>query len=326
MRYMDMHCDTLEKALAQKAETFYELKGTMVDLKRLLQAGAGAQFFAMFLPQREEPEWFGLEEMPPLEELLMQMYAVYRNTMERYADLVAPARSIEDYRENRAPGKLSAFLTVENGALVQGKMEMLERLHEMGVGLLTLTWNDPNCFGYPHSADPEQMARGLTAFGKEAVQYMNSLGMIVDVSHLSDGGFYDVADCCKKPFVASHSNCRALCPATRNLTDDMIRVLAEHGGVAGLNWEPTFVNADAKERYTTVAVLCDHIDHMYMVGGADCLAIGTDFDGIGGRFEIADCTAMGLLFDGLHRKGWSDGLIEKLAYKNVERVIAESMR
>lgn len=326
MKYIDMHCDTLAKALAQQAETLYELRGTMVDIKRLRQAGAGAQFFAMFLPQREEPEWFGRKEMPPLEELLARMYAVYQNTMEQYADVAAPACSIGDYRRNAAEGKLSAFLTVENGALVQGNMEVLERLHGMGVGLITLTWNDSNCMGYPHSADPEQMAQGLTAFGKEAVQYMNHLGMIVDVSHLSDGGFYDVADCCKKPFVASHSNCRALCSATRNLTDDMIRVLAEHGGVAGLNWEPTFVNADAGDCYTAVEALCAHIDHMYRVGGADCVALGTDFDGIEGRFEIADCTGMECLFDRLHRRGWSDALLEKLACKNVERVIAESMR
>lgn len=325
MKYIDMHCDTLAKALAQREETFYELQGTMADLKRLRQAEAGAQFFAMFLPQREEPEWFGLKEMPSLEELLMRMYAIYRNTMERYTALAAPARSIGDYRKNCSEGKLSAFLTVENGALVQGSMEALERLHGMGVGLMTLTWNDSNCMGYPHSVHPGQMALGLTAFGREAVQYMNHLGMIVDVSHLSDGGFYDVADCCKKPFVASHSNCRALCPATRNLTDDMIRVLAEHGGVAGLNWEPSFVNADAGERYTAVEALCNHIDHMYRVGGADCVAIGTDFDGIEGRFEIADCTAMERLFHRLHRRGWSGDLLEKLACKNVERVIAESM-
>lgn len=326
MRYMDMHCDTLEQALVQKKETVCELQGTMLDIKRLREAGAAGQFFAMFLPQRDEPGWFGLEEMPSADGLLMQMYAVYQNTMEQCADLVAPARSIEEHRKNAKDGKLSAFLTVENGAVVQGSMEKLEKLHQMGVSLMTLTWNDPNCFGYNHSSDPAQMAKGLTDFGKEAVEYMGGLGMLVDVSHLSDGGFYDVADCCKKPFVASHSNCRALSPATRNLTDDMIRILAEHGGVAGINFAPAFVNADVKDAHTTVEGLCRHIEHFIKVGGGECVGIGTDFDGIGGTFEIADCTGMELLFDALHRRGHSDEMIEKLAFRNVERVIADAMK
>lgn len=326
MNYIDMHCDTLEKALVRHEDTVYELEGTMVDLKRLVRAGTGAQFFAMFLPQRDNPEWFGLDKMPPLAELMARMYAVYRNTMERYAEFAAPARSLADYQRNRAARKLSAFLTIENGAVVDGRMERLEEFHEMGVGLITLTWNDPNCFGYNHSEDSAAMARGLTAFGKEAVQYMNELGVIVDVSHLSDGGFWDVADCCKKPFVASHSNCRTLCPATRNLTDDMIRALAERGGVAGINFEPGFVNADNNDRHTTAAALCDHVEHFVRVGGEDCVGIGTDFDGIGGSFEIADCTAMNLLFDELRRRGYGGRFLEKFAYGNVERVIGDSMK
>lgn len=326
MKYIDMHCDTLEQALTQKCGTVYELKDTMLDLKRLLAADAGAQFFAMFVPQRNEPEWFGLDAMPDLSELVTLMHRIYQNTMEQYADAVAPARSLADYRANRAAGKLSAFLTIENGYPVLGKMENLEKFHDMGVGLMTLTWNDPNCFGMNHSRNPEKMRQGLTDFGKEAIPYMNELGIVVDVSHLSDGGFYDVAEYATKPFVASHSNCRALCDATRNLTDDMIRVLAQKGGVCGINFAPGFVNRDPMDTHTTVAALCEHIEHLRRVGGEDCVGIGTDFDGIGGTFEIADCTYMGLLFDELHRRGYSDGFLEKFAYGNVERVIGDAMR
>lgn len=326
MRYIDMHCDTLEQALIQKCGTVYELKDTMLDLKRLLAAGAGAQFFAMFVPQRNEPEWFGLNAMPDLTELLMMLYQIYRNTMEQYAFAAAPARSLADYRANRAAGKLSAFLTIENGYPVLGEMENLKKFHDMGVGLMTLTWNDPNCFGTNHSRNPEKMRQGLTDFGKEAVPYMNELGIVVDVSHLSDGGFYDVARYATKPFVASHSNCRALCDATRNLTDDMIRVLANAGGVCGINFAPGFVNRDPMDTHTTVAALCGHIEHLRKVGGEDCVGIGTDFDGIGGTFDIADCTYMELLFDELHRRGYSDDFLEKFAYGNVERVIGDAMK
>lgn len=326
MKYIDMHCDTLAEALTRKCGTFYELQGTMLDLRRLLDAGAGAQFFAMFVPQRNEPSWFGLEVMPDLTDLLMMMYRIYRETMERYADVAAPARSLAEYRANRQAGKLSAFLTIENGYPVLGRMENLDKFHDMGVGLMTLTWNDPNCFGTNHSRDAEKMQQGLTDFGKEAVPYMNELGIVVDVSHLSDGGFYDVARYSTKPFVASHSNCRELCDATRNLTDDMIRVLAQKGGVCGINFAPGFVNRDPMDTHTTAAALCDHIEHLRQVGGEDCVGIGTDFDGIGGTFEIADCTYMHLLFEELQRRGYSASFLEKLAYGNVERVIGDAMK
>lgn len=109
-----------------------------------------------------------------------------------------------------AAGKVSAFLTVENGCIVDGKMERIDKLYQMGVRLITLTWNDDNCFGHPHAKEAERMRLGLTPFGRKAVTYMAELGILVDVSHLSDGGFYDVAELVRGPFVASHSNCRNL--------------------------------------------------------------------------------------------------------------------
>ena len=326
MNYIDMHCDTLAMALAQKKETVYALGNTMVDVKRLQEAGAAAQFFAMFLPQREEPEWFGLETMPEPEELMMQMYAVYQKTMEAYPDLIAPAHNFAQYESNRKAGKISAFLTIENGALVNGNMENLKKYHDMGVGLMTLTWNDANCFGMNHSKDAGKMSQGLTDFGKEAISYMNELGIIIDVSHLSDGGFYDVAELSKKPFVASHSNCRALAPATRNLTDEMIKLLAQKGGVIGINLEPTFVNKNADDTTSRVQTLCNHVEHLRQIGGEDCVAIGTDFDGIEGTFEIRDCTYLHLLWEELQRRGFKESFLEKLAYRNVERVIREVMK
>lgn len=324
--YIDMHCDTLGSAAAGHKRTITRLEGSMTDIERLQIAGAGAQFFAMFVPQRDVPAWYGMEVMPEPEVLFEKMRGIFVNTLKENERTMAFAQSYEQLQKNLKNGKLSAFLTIENGYAVRGDLENLKKFHDMGVGLMTLTWNDPNCFGWNHSSDRTQMQKGLTDFGKEAVRYMNELGMIVDVSHLSDGGFYDVAKLSRKPFVASHSNCRELSPSTRNLTDDMIRLLAEKGGVAGINFEPTFLNENLCDIHSRISRMCDHAVHFIQVGGVECVGIGTDFDGISGEFEISDCTKMELFFDGLHRRKISDDVIEKIAYKNAARVIRESMQ
>ncbi len=328
MNYIDMHCDTLAKAFVRKSATAERLEGTMVDVCRLKKSGATAQFFAMFLPQQEEPGWFGVDVMPEPEVLMEKMYEIYGNTMRECADVIAPACNYAEWEKNCAAGRISAFLTIENGFLIRGKLENIRKVYDMGVRLITLTWNDSNCFGFCHSAEPEEMKQGLTEFGREGVAYMQELGMLVDVSHLSDGGFFDVAELSKragKPFVASHSNCRALSPATRNLTDEMIHVLAECGGVAGLNFEPTFLNADTTDKVSRVERMCDHVLHLMDKGGTECAGIGTDFDGISGTFEIADCTGMPLLFEALKRRGLSENTIDKIAFGNVARVIKEAL-
>ena len=326
MKYIDMHCDTLSIGMVEHKECITKLEHSMVDIERLEKSGAAAQFFAMFLPQRDMPKWFGLKEMPKQEVLLQKMYDIFRTTLKKNENRMAFAQSYENLKENLMAGKMSAFLTMENAYVVNGKMENLKRFHDMGVGLMTLTWNDANCFGQNHSKDENLMQTGLTDFGKEAILYMNELGIIIDVSHLSDGGFYDVAKISKKPFVASHSNCRALSPATRNLNDDMIRILAEKGGVAGINFEPTFLNVNQEDSISRVSRMCDHIEHFIKVGGVECVGIGTDFDGIGGQFEISDCTKIKWLFDELHRRGIGDDTIERIAFSNVARVIKESMK
>ena len=152
--YIDMHCDTLAEGLAHHKATITELENTMLDIKRLQKSGAAAQFFAMFLPQRNMPQWFGLTEMPELHVLLQKMYDIFKETLKENENRMAFAQSYEKLQENLQKGKMSAFLTIENACVVNGKMENLKKFHDMGVGLMTLTWNDPNCFGQNHSADP----------------------------------------------------------------------------------------------------------------------------------------------------------------------------
>src|SRR5699024_2775635 len=160
---------------------------------------------------------------------------------------------------------------------------------------------------------------GLKTFGKDAIEYMNHLGMIIDVSHLSDGGFYDVAKISKKPFIASHSNSRTLSPHQRNMTDEMIKILAEKGGVMGLNFAPQFLNEDISIRDSKIELMVKHLNYMKNIGGEDVIALGSDFDGIGGNLELDSSDKMYLLFDALRVDGWSERLIEKLAYKNALR-------
>ena len=162
--------------------------------------------------------------------------------------------------------------------------------------------------------------------GKEAIEYMNEIGMLIDVSHLSDGGFYDVAKISKKPFVASHSNARALTPHPRNLTDEMLKILGENGGVTGINFSPKFLNDTLTSKDSKIVSMAKHLNHIRNIGGEDILAVGTDLDGVSGNLEIDSVDKMPMLFDALKKDGWSDDLLEKFAYKNALRVIKDTLK
>lgn len=328
MRAIDIHCDTLMAAYFKngKGADIYEFPEAMIDIKRMKKGDALAQFFAIFIPpQSGYKDWYGVEAVPD-EEYIKACAEIFENSVSAHSEVIAKAENAGEIQENERQGKMSAVLTMEDGVAVQGKMENLERFYKLGVRALSLTWNFENCFGAPNSKDPEMMQKGLTPFGKEAVGYMQELGILVDVSHLSDGGFKDVAEICRKPFAATHSNCRALCPHTRNLTDEMIRTLGNAGGVSGLNFGPEFLNEDITSRESTAALLAKHARHMADTGGADCVAIGSDFDGIGGNIEISDCSRMELLERALQKEGFSGNEIEKIFNKNVLRVMKESMK
>lgn len=322
MGYIDLHCDTLMKAYLYQKEDIYEFPQAMTDIRRLLDGGAAAQFFAIFLPPPGSEKLVG-HPLPPDDEYIRTLAGILKKTVSEHDSKLQMAYNAGDLRRNREAGKLSAFLTIEDGRSVDGKLENLESYYKLGIRLISLTWNLPNCFGAPNSTDPAVMKQGLTDFGKEAILYMNELGILVDVSHLSDGGFYDVAKLSRKPFVASHSNCRSLSPHPRNLTDDMIRKLAEKGGVAGVNFGPEFLNGDPSCKESRVKEILAHIRHLMNVGGEECVAIGTDFDGIQGNFEIQDPVGMRILYEEMEKEGLSAGQIEKITYGNVARVIAD---
>ena len=185
---------------------------------------------------------------------------------------------------------------------------------------MTLMWNYENCIGYPNSREASVMEKGLKPFGIETVRRMGELGMIVDVSHASDGTFSDILRCAKGPVVASHSNCRALKAHPRNLTDEMIRGLAEVGGGAGLNFYGPFLGT---EDASLIDEMTAHVLHMIRHGGEDFPMIGTDFDGFDGieRLDIPGVEYMERLWEALRKKGVSASRLDKLWSKNALRIL-----
>lgn len=252
------------------------------------------------------------------------------------SDLIAQARTGAEIRSNEQAGKMSALLSIEEGGCCRGSLDHLQTLYDAGARMMTLTWNHENELASPNhpckeryfSFDPkrDQEDHGLKARGVEFVEAMQDMGMLVDVSHLSDAGFYDVCRIVKGPFVASHSNARAVCGCGRNLTDDMIRQLAEHGGVMGLNFCPEFLEPKDKDPRQTLEAIAAHARHIINVGGKECIGIGTDFDGIGGLLDYGTPDRMVALAEGLAEKGFTQEEIEGIFYKNVLRVYDDVLR
>ncbi len=318
--YIDMHCDTLMFFADPHNRKNLRSNDCSVDFTRLRQGGAMAQFFAVFLPQ---PDYFAREGLPALtdEQYIERLRAGLEQQLRQHADLAAPAFCAADLERNAADGKVSAVLTMEDGRAVDGQLSNLDRFYAMGFRAIALLWNFENCFGYPNSCNASVMRKGLKPFGWDAVERMNQLGMLIDVSHLSAGGFFDVAKASRAPFIASHSNAAALCAHPRNLTDEQLHVLGEKGGVAGVNIVPNFLRSNSMDARVSDMVL--HIRHIVQAGGLDCCAVGTDFDGTGGNLEIGSADQMPMLFDALQKNGFSEDAIEKIAWRNAMRVIRE---
>jgi len=316
---LDLHCDTATEI--PDGRSLYENDG-MISITKMREGGVFCQFFAMFIR---------MSEYDSVEAAFRQLREIHRNftgLLEKHSEHIALAHNAAGIAANRRAGKISAVLTVEEGGVLDNRIERLDELYGMGVRLVTLTWNFENCLGFPRATEPEAMNRGLKPFGFEVVERMRELGMLIDVSHLSDGGFWDVAKLVakhtakrgKKPFVASHSNARSLRDHPRNLTDEMLKALGDSGGVAGINFYPPFLGAEEKG---SVEQIIRHIKHIHKVAGIDALALGSDFDGYTDEHELSDCSKLGLLTDALSKSGYSEAEIEKICWKNAMRVIEE---
>jgi len=319
---VDMHCDTISALWRMEQQgNPQNLRNAdlMVNLEKLRQGQYLLQNFAMFVFLGRKPD--------PLVNVL-ELIDQYEQQLSANSDMVAPVLCYADIEKNRQAGKISALLTVEEGAVCKGSVQVLRSLYRLGVRMMTLTWNFENEIGWPHCAgklegyDPAA-SHGLKPRGIELIQEMNRLGMIVDVSHLGDEGFWDVVKYCDGPFVASHSNARAVCGHSRNLTDEMIRALADKGGVMGLNFCAEFL----RERHGgSLEDMIRHLKHIRSVGGIDVIGLGTDFDGIENVPEVAHAGQMPLLAHAMERAGFRDEEIEKVFSGNVLRVYRECFR
>lgn len=312
MRIIDMHCDTLIEGWRNPARSFYDGE-TAINLKLLKENGSLAQFFAMYLSRQE------MKTMDSYD-ILKGIYGYYTDMMEKHKDLIRPAYCAADILENEKQGKLSAFLTVEDGVFLDGKMERLEEVYDMGVRLVTLMWNFENSVGFPCSDDRDAHGKGLKPFGIEVVERMNELGMIIDVSHMSEGGFYDVAKHSKKPFTASHSCARSLCNHRRNLTDEQLKALGNAGGVVGVNFECSFLK-EGSER-ATFEQIAEHLLYMRDKAGIEAIGFGSDFDGIEDNGELVNYSGFSNLLSVLEKK-FTGSELDKICYGNALRLIGD---
>lgn len=319
---VDMHCDTISglwRARQEGKPLGLRESSMCVDLKKMREGGYLLQNFAMFV-------YLGREADPLVN--VLELIDEYYRQLEENRDLIAPVCTYADIEKNRAAGRLSALLTIEEGGVLKGNISVLRNLYRLGVRMLTLTWNFENEIGYPNTIvkspdyDPNK-SYGLKPQGIEIVREMNRLGMIVDVSHLGDDGFWDVVKYSDSPFVASHSDARAVCNHTRNMTDDMIRALADRGGVMGINFCDSFLNTHGPG---TIEDMVRHMKHIKNVGGIGCIGLGTDFDGIDNEPEVKDAAHMPLLVRGMEKAGFTGAEIDAVFSGNVLRLYREVLK
>lgn len=316
MQFIDMHCDTLLECYLQNKQL--RKNDLQIDLEKIKKTGGMMQFFAAYLISGKAAAAENVTLSPY--ELFFQLEELYERQMTLNEDIVAPVRKFSDIEKNKREGKISALLTIEDADLLEGKPERVNILYDKGVRLMTLLWNNENCIGFPRSDDVAIHKKHLKEFGIEVVERMNDLGMVVDVSHMSEGGFYDVAKYSKKPFVASHSCARALCDHSRNLTDEQLKCIAEKGGVVGVNFYAPFLSKSTVISKTDDIV--NHIRHMINVMGDECVAFGSDFDGIDCDLEMGDYEGFKGLITKLEQS-FSAETVERICYKNVIRVLKE---
>ena len=314
--FIDLHCDTL-LLMQQENRTLNNAPGH-INLEKLFKSGALLQCFAAFIPSQQTAERYGITESGW--EYFLRLAALFQTETEKYPDKLLPVRTMADIERNRERGLVSAMLTVEDGACIEGDLNRLRHMYALGVRLVTLTWNYENCIGFPNSPDPDLHRKGLKKFGFETLAEMEKLGMIVDVSHLSEGGFWDVVRESKKPFVASHSCARALCDHNRNLTDEQLRTLGDRGGICGVNFYSRFLRRDAE--YTENADILRHMDYIADHAGIEAVALGSDFDGIDCTLEMGDYGGMSNLEE-LIADRFGSSAAEKICHDNVLRVMAE---
>ncbi|WNQ13803.1 dipeptidase [Paenibacillus aurantius] len=266
MRIIDAHCDLLGRMLVDSTVSFVtEHPDTRVNRQRMQEANYAFQIFALYLSESLR--------RPGFPEVL-EMVDLFRERVCREGDVIL-VRSVSDLQKAAEKGQLGGLLSLEGAEGLGGSLTCLRTLHELGLRLLGLTWNHAN---WAADGVGESRNGGFTEKGKGLVRECNRLGIIMDVSHLAERGFWELADLSDKPFIASHSNAKALCPHRRNLTDDQITALIERQGRIGITFVPWFLS----EGKASLKDILKHIDYIGSRGGMPYLGFGSDFDGFDG--------------------------------------------
>ncbi|NOX19116.1 MAG: membrane dipeptidase [Chlorobi bacterium] len=324
------------------------------DYVRAKEGGLDAPFTAIYTPAHFENEGGGKE----LADKLIKMMNKIAN---ENPDKFKTAKSIDEIIQNHNNGIISFVYGMENGTPIEGKLENLRHFYDLGVRYVTLTHSKWNHIG-DSSYDDDKHWNGLSPFGEELVKEMNRIGMMVDISHVSDSTFYDVLKITKAPVIASHSSCRFFTPGfERNMSDEMIKALAENGGVIQITFGSSFLSGKLKDLrkqrsqtvskyvkennlsgdaakeyrkkyyaehpvpYADVKDIADHIDHVVRLVGVDYVGIGSDFDGVGDSLPtgMKDVSDYPNLIAELLKRGYSEEEIEKIFSGNIFRVWRE---
>jgi membrane dipeptidase len=323
---IDFHCDTLKEIvewprisapLSERRKMGARSTAGHLDLPRLMEGGVDCQVFAVFTAREPRPQ----------NAALWLLDAFYKD-LEENDDKMALALTYEDIKRAERDGKVAGLLSIEGGEPLLGNLAALRMFYRLGVRAMGLTWSLRNELG--NGSGEKRPTGELSDFGISVVEEMNRLGMLVDVFHLNDEGFWDVVEVNKGPFIASNSNCRALCDISRNLTDDMIRALAERGGVMGMNFLPFFLvprNEIQAGRRATVGDIVDHVDRIMDLVGPDHIGLGSDYDGIPYPPDgLEDCNKMPNITMELVKREYAEEDIKKILSGNFLRVIRQVLK
>ncbi|MGN0452744.1 MAG: dipeptidase [Ruminococcus sp.] len=300
MRYFDLHCDTLYRAVTEGKSLNEQDFHLSVD-KGINAFAKWRQCMAVWIPDgysdQEARKLFGNACKLLLSE--------------------ANRHKIPKLDSAANDEKYSFILTVENGALIGNDISYIKHLSDCGVKMLTLTWNGENNIG--GGADAQSV--GLKPFGKLCLKCLEENKIAVDVSHASDRLFCDVAETATEPFLASHSNSRTVCNHRRNLTDEQFLVIRDRGGVVGLNFYKNFLNENPSD--ASVTDVLKHADHFLSLGGENTLSIGSDFDGAEMPADLDSIEKAAVLYESFLKIGYTEQLVQKIFYDNAYNFLSK---
>jgi membrane dipeptidase len=348
---IDTHMDTLQRVLIKGADLGVRSTDGQADIPRFKEGGVGAEFFAVWIDSIYSPHYAVRRTL----DLIDSMYGV----LQKYPDRIELARNAADIRRIHSSGKLAALMGIEGGHAIQNDLGALRMFHRLGVLYMTLTHSKNNDWADSSTEAPRW--HGLNDFGRQVVKEMNRIGMIVDISHVSEETVMAVLKVTTAPVIASHSSCYALCHHPRNLSDDALRAIARNGGVVGINFYAGFLDqkyddaVKAAQKDVLVSLnapveispdkldeaaaermhlvddpgiprppferILDHIDHAVKVMGIDHVGIGSDLDTIPTPVGMNDVSDFPKITRGLLQRGYKEDDIRKILGGNFLRVI-----